>query len=125
MALLGGLPRCWGIIDSKTSGARGGRALRPFTNVARSLPIFLEFSDLHVTKGSGLQFAADRLGFTRETAVGFGDGENDIELLEWAGFGVAVDNATPVLKAIADWVCPSVDDDGVAQVIEAVLARGR
>ena len=94
-------------------------------HVARSLPIFLEFSDLHVTKGSGLQFAADYLGFTRETTVSFGDGENDIELLEWAGFGVAVDNATPALKAIADWVCPSVDEDGVAQVIEAVLARGR
>ena len=94
-------------------------------HVARSLPIFLEFSDLHVTQGSGLQFAADLLGVTRETTVGCGDGENDIELLEWAGFGVAVDNATPVLKAIADWVCPSVDEDGVAQLIEAVLARGQ
>ena len=92
-------------------------------HVARSLPMFLEFSDLHVTKGSGLKFAADYLGFTHETTVGFGDGDNDVELLEWAGFGVAVDNATATLKAIADWVCPSVDEDGVAQVIEAVLAR--
>lgn len=92
-------------------------------HVARSLPHFLEFSDLHVTKASGLQFAATRLGFTRETTIGFGDGENDTELLEWVGFGVAVDNATDSLKAIADWVCPSVDEDGVAQVIEAVLAR--
>ena len=92
-------------------------------HVARSLPYFLEVSDLHVTKGSGLAFVADRLGFDQAATLGCGDGENDIELLEWAGFAIAVDNATPKLKAVADWVCPSVDEDGVAQVIEAVVAR--
>lgn len=92
-------------------------------HVARSLPHFLEFSDRHVTKGSGLAFAAQLLGFDQAATLGCGDGENDLELLDWAGFGIAVDNANPRLKAIADWVCPSVDDDGVAQVIEAVVAR--
>lgn len=92
-------------------------------HVARSLPHFLEFSDKHVTKGSGLAFAAARLGFDQAATLGCGDGENDLELLEWAGFGIAVDNANAKLKAIADWVCPSVDEDGVAQVIEAVVAR--
>ncbi len=92
-------------------------------HVARSLPHFLEFSDLHVTKGSGLAFVAERLGFDQAATLGCGDGDNDIELLEWAGYAVAVDNATPRLKAIADWICPSVDEEGVAQVIEAVLAR--
>ena len=46
-----------------------------------------------MSKGSGLAFVADRLGFTPEETVACGDGENDRELLDWAGFGVAVANA--------------------------------
>ena len=61
------------------------------------------------------------VGFTAEQTVAFGDGENDLELLEWAGFGVAVENADDGLKARADWVCPSAEEEGVAQVIEALL----
>jgi hydroxymethylpyrimidine pyrophosphatase-like HAD family hydrolase len=55
--------------------------------------------------------------------IAFGDGENDLELIDWAGYGVAVENAHPVVKARANFVCPSVDEQGVAQVIEAFLAR--
>jgi Cof subfamily protein (haloacid dehalogenase superfamily) len=91
--------------------------------IAKSLPFFLELAHPDVSKGSGLQFVADRLGFTREQTVAFGDGENDLELIDWAGYGVAVDNADPVVKERADFVCPSVDEEGVAQVIEAFLAR--
>ena len=53
----------------------------------------------------------------------FGDGENDIELVEWAGYGVAVANAHDLVKEEADFVCPPVDEEGVAQVLEAFLAR--
>jgi Cof subfamily protein (haloacid dehalogenase superfamily) len=91
--------------------------------VAKSLPDFLEFADPDVSKGTGLQFVADRLGFTRERTVAFGDGENDFELLEWAGYAVAVANSHPKVLELADFVCPSVDEEGVAQVIEAYLAR--
>ena len=89
--------------------------------ISKSLPYFLEFANPEVTKGSGLGFLAAHLGFTRERTVAFGDGENDVELLEWAGFGVAVANAHPRVLAIADWVCPSAEEEGVAQVIEALL----
>ncbi len=89
--------------------------------ISKSLPFFLEFASPDVTKGSGLGFLAEHLGFTRERTVAFGDGENDVELLEWAGFGVAVANAHPRVLAVADWVCPSAAEEGVAQVIEAVL----
>jgi Cof subfamily protein (haloacid dehalogenase superfamily) len=89
--------------------------------ISKSLPFFLEFASPNVTKGSGLGFLAEHLGFTRERTVAFGDGENDVELLEWAGFGVAVANAHPRVLAVADWVCPSAAEEGVAQVIEAVL----
>ena len=90
--------------------------------ISKSLPHFLEFASPSVHKGSGLDFAAGRLGFSRGEAVAFGDGENDVELLEWAGFGVAVANAHPKVLAVADYVCPPVDEEGVAQVIEAYLA---
>jgi hydroxymethylpyrimidine pyrophosphatase-like HAD family hydrolase len=76
-----------------------------------------------VTKASGLAFLAEHLGFARERTVAFGDGENDVELVEWAGYGVAVENAHPRVKAVADFICPRVDEEGVAQVLEAYLAR--
>ena len=93
--------------------------------ISKSLPFFLEFASPEVTKGSGLGFLAEHLGFTRERTVAFGDGENDVELLEWAGFGVAVANAHPRVLAVADWVCPSADEEGVAQVVEALLDSRR
>jgi Cof subfamily protein (haloacid dehalogenase superfamily) len=90
--------------------------------IAKSLPYFLEFASPEVSKGSGLAFVADRLGFTPAETVAFGDGENDLELLDWAGYGVAVANAHDEILARADFVCPSAQDQGVAQVIEALLA---
>jgi Cof subfamily protein (haloacid dehalogenase superfamily) len=89
--------------------------------ISKSLPYFLEFASPDVTKGSGLAFLAEHLGFTLERTVAFGDGENDVPLLEAAGFGVAVENAHDEVLAIADFVCPPVAAEGVAQVIEAYL----
>ena len=91
-------------------------------HISKSLPIFLEFSRAGVTKGSGLAYLAGRLGFTAERTVAFGDGENDVELLEWAGYAIAVEDAHPRLAGIADLVCPPADEEGVAQVIESYLA---
>jgi Cof subfamily protein (haloacid dehalogenase superfamily) len=91
--------------------------------ISKSLPYFLEFASPDVTKAAGLDFVSEHVGFTREGTVAFGDGENDIELVEWAGYGVAVANAHERVKEAADFVCPSVDEEGVAQVLEAFLAR--
>ena len=91
--------------------------------IAKSLPFFLELAHPEVSKGSGLQFVADRLGFAPAGTVAFGDGENDLELIDWAGYGIAVENAHPFVKERADLVCPSAEEEGVAQVIEAFLAR--
>ncbi len=90
-------------------------------HISKSLPIFLEFSQRGVTKGSGLDFLSKRLGFTQERTIAFGDGQNDVELLEWAGYAVAVADADQVLLDIADFVCPPAEEEGVAQVIEALL----
>jgi Cof subfamily protein (haloacid dehalogenase superfamily) len=93
--------------------------------ISKSLPFFLEFASPEVTKGSGLDFVSAHLGFTRERTVAFGDGENDVELLKWPAFGIAVANAHPRVLGVADWVCPSAEEEGVAQVIEAVLDSRR
>jgi hypothetical protein len=91
--------------------------------ISKSLPYFLEFASPDVTKAAGLDFLSEHLGFTREGTVACGDGENDVELVEWAGYGVAVANAHERVKEAADFVCPPVDEEGVAQVLEAFLAR--
>ena len=91
--------------------------------ISKSLPYFLEFASPDVTKAAGLDFLAERVGFSRDRTVAFGDGENDVELIDWAGYGVAVANAHDRVKEVADFVCPSVDEEGVAQVLEAFLAQ--
>jgi len=91
--------------------------------IAKSLPYFLELANAGVTKGAGMDVVADRLGLDPGQVVAFGDGENDVELLEWAGYGVAVANAHERVLATADFVAPSVEEEGVAQVIEALLDR--
>jgi hydroxymethylpyrimidine pyrophosphatase-like HAD family hydrolase len=89
--------------------------------ISKSLPYFLEFAHPDVSKGSGLAFVAERLGFQAEETVACGDGENDRELLDWAGFGVAVANAHEDVLARADLVVPSVQEEGVAVLLESYL----
>jgi Cof subfamily protein (haloacid dehalogenase superfamily) len=90
--------------------------------VAKSLPYFLEFAAPGVSKASGLEIVADLLGFTAAEAVTVGDAENDREMLDWAAFGLAVANADERLIGEADAVIPSVHEDGVAQLLEALAA---
>ena len=93
--------------------------------ISKSLPYFLEFAAAEVTKAAGLEFLAEHLGFARARTVAFGDGENDIELVDWVGYGVAVENAHDLVKEVADFISPSVDEEGVAQVLEAYLDSRR
>jgi hypothetical protein len=104
------------------------RAKAEFGNslyISKSLPYFLEFAAAGVTKGAGLDFLARRMGFTAAETVAFGDGENDVELVEWAGYGVAVENAHERVKAVADWIGPGAREQGVAEVLEALLDSKR
>ncbi len=111
--------------DPDALDAVGGRLRPRFESrlwIAKSLPFFLEFAAHGVSKASGLSFLAEREGFAQARTLAFGDGENDLELVDWGGYSVAVENADPRVKAIADWVCPPAAEEGVAQVIEALLA---
>jgi len=89
--------------------------------VSKSLPYFLEFAHPDVSKGAGLQFVADLLGFDPAHTAACGDGENDRELLDWAGFPVAVANAHEEILRRAKLVVPSVEDEGVAVLLETYL----
>lgn len=78
----------------------------------------LEVAAPGVNKAHGLALIARSLGVAAENVVCFGDMPNDIEMLTWAGYGVATANARPEAKAAADFVTKSNDDDGVAHVLE-------
>lgn len=86
-----------------------------------SLPYLLELGNPAVSKGTGIGFVAKRLGLSLDRIVSFGDGENDLGLIDAAGFGIAVEDANPLLLARADWICPSADLEGVATVIDSYL----
>ena len=75
-----------------------------------------------VHKGGGIAHLCRRLGIEQRHVVAFGDGLNDHEMIVWAGHGVAMGNAEPVTKALADEVTATNDDDGVATVIERLVA---
>jgi Cof subfamily protein (haloacid dehalogenase superfamily) len=116
--VLVGDPEALDAVEARAKAAFEGRLY-----ISKSLPYFLEFAADGVTKGAGLDFLAGYMGFTREETVAFGDGENDVELVEWAGFGIAVENAHERVKAVADWICPSAEDEGVAQVLECLDSK--
>ena len=86
--------------------------------VTSSVPRYIEVSHGDVCKRNAIRWLADFLNVPTEEIAAFGDGENDIEMIEYAGYGVAMENGVDVLKDIADRVAPSVDEDGVARVLK-------
>ena len=84
---------------------------------------FVEIMAENVTKASGLEELCGHLGVAQSEVIAFGDARNDIEMIEWAGHGVAVANALESVMQVADEVTASNADDGVALVIERVLAQ--
>jgi HAD superfamily hydrolase (TIGR01484 family) len=81
----------------------------------------LEMSAAGVTKASTLELLCADLGISAEEVLALGDMPNDLPMLEWAGTSYAMANAHPTVRAAADQVAPTNDDDGVARVIEDLL----
>ncbi|MEU6092533.1 HAD family hydrolase [Streptomyces sp. NPDC047085] len=92
--------------------------------VTMSGPGTVELQPCGVTKATGLALAAEYLGIEAERALAFGDMPNDIPMFDWAGRGVAMANAHPELKAVADEVTKSNEDDGIAVVLERLFPAG-
>ncbi|MEW1696237.1 HAD hydrolase family protein [Streptomyces sp. NPDC091278] len=89
--------------------------------VVHSVRGMVEVLPLGVTKGTGVARALELLGRTGAETVAFGDMPNDLPLLALAGHGVAVANAHPSLRAVADEIAPGHEEDGVAAVLERLF----
>lgn len=82
---------------------------------------YLELSAKGVNKLSALKQVCDDLGVMQHEVAAFGNAHNDVEMLEWAGVGIAVENASDDAKAVADVLTQSNNDDGVAVTLERWL----
>ncbi|MBM7853649.1 Cof subfamily protein (haloacid dehalogenase superfamily) [Desulfohalotomaculum tongense] len=90
-------------------------------HITKSKPQFLEFSHPRATKGDALAMLAEHFGVQRHQVMAIGDGDNDVEMLRYAGMGVVVGNAREEIKALAGYVAPSNDEDGVAEALEKLV----
>lgn len=92
--------------------------------ITKSNPEYLEFMSPEADKGAALSVVCERLGIAREGTVAFGDGDNDIPMLRWAGLGIAMGHASERVKSAADLVAPAVGADGFAEIVgHTLLAR--
>ena len=92
--------------------------------VERSEPEYLEFLHLQAHKGAALAAVAERDGVDRSLVLAIGDSFNDVTMLEWAGCSVAVANAAPEAKRVANWVSPlGHDESTVADAIARLVAK--
>ncbi|QSJ16770.1 HAD family phosphatase [Nostoc sp. UHCC 0702] len=87
-----------------------------------SVATFFEATNPFVNKGTAVRYLAEELlGLQSTNVMTIGDNFNDVEMLEYAGIGVAMGNAPAEVQAIAQWVAPSVEEDGAATAIEKLL----
>ena len=93
-------------------------------HLSKSKPSYLEVNHPQATKGIALQKLAERLGVSREEVMACGDSFNDLEMLEYAGFGVAVANAYPEIRSHARYITASNNEDGVALALQKLVLSG-
>ncbi|BCJ86995.1 Cof-type HAD-IIB family hydrolase [Effusibacillus dendaii] len=81
----------------------------------------IEITKAGISKATGLMTLASVLGFERQDVIAFGDEGNDLEMIKWAGVGVAMGNANPILKEVADQIADTNENDGIARMLEKLL----
>jgi len=92
--------------------------------LTKSVATFFEATNPLVNKGAAVRYMAEELlGLQKNNVMTVGDNFNDVEMLEYAGIGVAMGNAPAKVQAIANWVAPDVEQDGVAAAIEKFLLQ--
>ena len=89
--------------------------------VTRSLPHYVEVGGLEGTKASALEFLCGLWGIDPARTLAFGDADNDIDMLSFAGLGVVVGGMNEEVRAAADAVAPPVDEDGVASFVRSLI----
>jgi hydroxymethylpyrimidine pyrophosphatase-like HAD family hydrolase len=96
-----------------------GLALLPYPEGSSA---FLDLSAGHVSKATGVRALAEAWGVPPEACVAVGDYLNDIELVEWAGRGIAMGHAPEALRSVADEVVGSINEEGLVEVLDSILA---
>jgi Cof subfamily protein (haloacid dehalogenase superfamily) len=89
--------------------------------VTRSLPHYVEIGGPEGTKSRALRFLCERWGIEQDRVLAFGDADNDIDMLRFAGRGVAVGGMSGEVREAADEVVPGVEEDGVARYVDKLL----
>jgi hypothetical protein len=90
-------------------------------SVYRSEPYFLEILPKGIDKAASLERLLTHLNMSREEMIACGDGYNDLSMIEYAGLGVAMENAVLPVRKAADYVTASNNDDGIALVVEKFM----
>ncbi len=89
----------------------------PQIYVVKSFDYFCEIANKDATKGNAIKFLANRLGFSEKEVMAIGDQNNDIEMVKTAGIGVAMANGTDEIKAEADYITDTVQNDGFVKAV--------
>jgi len=92
-------------------------------SIVRSAPFYLEFLDKSVNKGVGIAALAEKLNIKQEEVICIGDAGNDIHMIKYAGLGVAMGNAFPEVKKIANFITKTNEQDGVAYIINKFILQ--
>lgn len=90
-------------------------------SVLRSEPFFIEFLNKDVNKGQGVKKVAEAFGIKQQEVICIGDAGNDIHMIEFAGLGVAMKNAMPQVKKVANYITLTNEEDGVSHIIEKFI----
>ena len=97
----------------------------PDLYIVKSTPYFCEIGSSEAKKSLGVQILCDLWGIKKEEVLTIGDQDNDIDLVEAGGVGVAMGNATEELKKHADYITDTVDNDGFVKAIEKFVLISR
>ncbi|MBS4207884.1 HAD family hydrolase [Bacillus sp. FJAT-50079] len=113
------------ILDAEEFLEKAREAVGEIVAVTRSVAgrAYIEFGPLGLSKAETLADYSDGLGFGASEVIAFGDMPNDIEMLQWAGTGVAMGNSHADLIQVANLVAPDAAEDGIAIVLEHILSR--
>jgi Cof subfamily protein (haloacid dehalogenase superfamily) len=94
-------------------------------NVFRSEPFFMEIVPQGIDKAAAIEALIGTLGIRQEETVAFGDGYNDVSMIQYAGLGVAMSNGCDRIKEVADYIAPDNNSDGIAHVINKFFSEIR
>lgn len=92
-------------------------------NHCTSTPNFLEFFSSRVSKAIAMAKLGELYHINREEMVAIGDGLNDLSMIRYAGLGIAMGNAEPAVKAAAQWITDTNNEDGVGEAMERIIYK--